>query len=311
MSAEPGSDVPESWKITLPCTRLEAEALAGESDPFPDLDEPPVLNTLEPDETRPEEWRLEAYTEQRPDDAIVAAVRALVAGDAEPVIERVPAQDWVTLSQAGLEPIRAGRFFVHTPAFGAEQAPEGAIRFEIDAGRAFGTGHHATTTGCLETLDALRARGRRYRAIADVGTGTGLLAFGAMALWPRARAIATDIDPVSIEVTLENAALNRITPGGGRGQLVVAEAEGVDHPLYRAFAPFDLVIANILAQPLIDLARDIAAITAPGGTVILAGLLSTQADAVIAAYRRQGLRLAGRRTLGDWPTLELRKPRRY
>lgn len=304
-----GEATPDSWKIVLPCTRAEAEALAAAPDPFPTLDAPPVLNTLEPDERRPEDWLLEAHTEHEPDAATIAAVRALVAGAPAPRVERVPAQDWVTLSQAGLEPIRAGRFVVVTGAHAEAPVPAGTTAFRIDAGRAFGTGHHHTTAGCLDTLDALKVRGRRVRAIADVGTGTGLLAFAALRLWPQARALATDIDPVAIEVTLANAAINRVRTGDGRGRLVAAVADGVDHPLHAASGPFDLVVANILAQPLIDLARDIAAIVAPGGTVVLAGLLDTQADAVSAAYRRHGFRAAGRRQRSDWPVLEMRMRR--
>ncbi|HEY0271253.1 MAG TPA: 50S ribosomal protein L11 methyltransferase, partial [Sphingomonas sp.] len=265
---------------------------------------------MEPDETRPEVWLIEAYTESRPDAAIIAAVRALApsAGALLPSVERVVAQDWVTLSQAGLEPIRAGRFFVHTAAH-ADAIPAEATIFRIEAGRAFGTGHHATTEGCLTMLDRLKTAGRRYRAIADVGTGTGLLAFAAMSLWPRARALATDIDPVSIEVTADNADANNVALGDGHGRLALAVAEGVSHPLYPVMGPFDLVTANILALPLIELAPAIAAVLAPGGSLILAGLLDTQADAVAGAYRRQGLRLAGRITIGDWPTLLMRKPR--
>jgi ribosomal protein L11 methyltransferase len=305
MSAEP-----ESWKITLPCTRAEAEALALATDPFPGIDEPPVLNTMEPDETRPEAWLLEAYTEGEPAADIVAAVRALVPSAAAiaPSVQPVVEQDWVTLSQAGLEPIRAGRFFVHTAAHAGE-APAGVTAFLIEAGRAFGTGHHATTEGCLTMLDRLKVAGKRFRTIADVGTGSGLLAFAAMSLWRQARALATDIDPVSIEVTADNADANAVPLGDGRGRLALAVAEGVDHPLYPVMGPFDLVIANILAQPLIELAPTIADVVAPGGSLILAGLLDTQADAVVTAYRRQGLRPAGRITIGDWPTLLMRKRR--
>lgn len=301
------ADLAESWKIVLPCTRAEAEALASATDPFPGLDEPPVLNTLEPDETRPEEWLLEAYTEAEPGADIVAAVQALApsARLTRPVIEKVEAQDWVTLSQAGLEPIRAGRFYVHTAAH-ADTIPADATVFQIEAGRAFGTGHHYTTTGCLMMLDRLKRQGARYSMIADVGTGTGLLAFAAMALWPRAHALATDIDPVSIEVTDENAAANPVD----RSRLALAVAEGVDHPLYRQLAPFDLVIANILAQPLVELAPSIAATIEQGGTLILAGLLDTQADTVAGAYRREGMRLADSIRNGDWTILMMRKRRR-
>ncbi|WBO23536.1 50S ribosomal protein L11 methyltransferase [Sphingomonas abietis] len=297
----------ESWKIVLPCTRLEAEALASATDPFPTMDEPPVLNTLEPDETRPEEWLLEAYSEGQPTAETIAAVQALVPSAAriKPVVEKVEAQDWVTLSQAGLEPIRAGRFYVHTSAH-ADDIPEDATVFHIEAGRAFGTGHHYTTTGCLMMLDRLKRQGARHAMIADVGTGTGLLAFAAMSLWPRAHALATDIDPVSIEVTEENADANPID----RSRLALAVAEGVDHDLYRQLAPFDLVIANILAQPLIELAPSIAATLDAGGTLILAGLLNTQADAVAGAYRREGMRLADTIRNGDWSILMMRKRRR-
>lgn len=296
-----------SWKITLPCTRAEAEALASATDPFPTLEEPPVLNTMEPDESKPEEWLLEAYTEGKPDAETVAAVHALIPSAArrKPKVEKVEEQDWLTLSQAGLEPIRAGRFYVHTAAH-ADAIPGDATVFRIEAGRAFGTGHHYTTTGCLMMLDRLRRQGARYSMIADVGTGTGLLAFAAMSLWPRAHAIATDIDPVSIEVTAENADVNGIN----RERIALAVAEGVDHPLYRELAPFDLVIANILAQPLIELAPSISATLAPGGTLILAGLLDTQAEAVTAAYRREGMRLADTIRLGDWTILMLRKRNR-
>ncbi len=296
-----------SWKITLPCTRAEAEALASAADPFPNLDQPPVLNTMEPDESKPEEWLLEAYTEGKPDAATVAAVHALVPSSArrKPRVEQVEEEDWLTLSQAGLEPIRAGRFYVHTSAH-ADVIPDDATVFRIEAGRAFGTGHHYTTAGCLMMLDRLRRQGARYGMIADVGTGTGLLAFAAMALWPRAHAIATDIDPVSIEVTAENAEIN----GVNRERIALAVAEGVDHPLYSELAPFDLVIANILAQPLIELAPSISATLATGGTLILAGLLDTQSAAVTAAYRREGMRLADTIRLGDWSILMLRKRNR-
>ncbi len=291
----------------MPCTRAEAEALASATDPFPTLDEPPVLNTMEPDESKPEEWLLEAYTEGKPDATTVAAVHALVPSAArrKPKVEKVEEQDWLTLSQAGLEPIRAGRFYVHTSAH-ADAIPDEATVFRIEAGRAFGTGHHYTTTGCLMMLDRLKRQGARYGMIADVGTGTGLLAFAAMSLWPRAHAIATDIDSISIEVTAENAEVNAVD----RERIALAVAEGVDHPLYRELAPFDLVIANILAQPLIELASSISATLAPGGTLILAGLLDTQADAVTNAYRREGMRLADTIRLGDWTILMLRKRNR-
>jgi len=260
-------------------------------------------------ETESDSWRLDAYFEDEPTAEDLATLRALVpSAGVAPKVERVGDADWVTLSQAGLEPIRAGRFFVHTPAH-REEAPPDAVAFEIDAGRAFGTGQHETTTGCLIALDRLRAGGASMSNLADIGTGTGLLAFAALRLWPAARAIASDIDPVAIEVAAENAAVNRIALGRARGQCELVVAAGMAHPRLKARAPYDLVIANILAGPLIDLAPAIAATLAPGGRLVLAGLLERQAERVARAYRRQRLMLAGRIDRGDWPTLVLRKRR--
>jgi ribosomal protein L11 methyltransferase len=214
----------------------------------------------------------------------------------------------VTLSQAGLEPIRAGRFFVHTPAH-RDAVPADAIALEIDAGRAFGTGQHETTSGCLVALSRLKNQGTTFADILDLGTGTGLLAFAAMRLWPAARAAASDIDPVSIEVTEENAAINGVKLGRARGQLELAVAEGLEHPRLKARAPYDLIIANILAPPLIAMAPSVSKALAAGGRLILAGLLESQAESVAAAFRRQGLALAGRVDHGEWPTLIMRKRR--
>ena len=300
--------MPNSWKVTLPCTKAEAEALTGDIAPLALLDSPPVLMTSEPDPARPEAWRMDAYFEAEPGPADIALLRSLVpsAGDSAPVVEALEEQDWVTLSQAGLEPIRAGRFFVHTPAH-RDAVPADAVPFEIDAGRAFGTGQHETTTGCLLALERLKATGAGFSDIADIGTGTGLLAFAAMHLWPAARAIASDIDPVAIEVAEANARINHVKIGRARGQLELAVAPGLAHARLKARAPYDLIIANILAGPLIKLAPALAGALAPGGRLILAGLLEQQAEAVTATYRRQGMMAGARLQRGDWPTLVLRK----
>jgi len=303
-----GATTSDSWKVTLPCTRAEAEALTGDIAAFSALESPPVLMTSEADPAQPDAWRMDAYFEGEPSEADLALLFALApsAKGMSAKAERLADEDWVTLSQAGLEPIRAGRFFVHTPAH-RDSVPPGAIAFEIDAGRAFGTGQHETTTGCLIALDRLRATGASFTNVADIGTGTGLLAFAAMRLWPAARAIASDIDPVAIEVAADNAAVNEVRIGRARGQIELVVAAGMDHPRLQDRAPFDLLIANILAGPLIDLAPSLAGALAPGGRLILAGLLDHQADAVAAAYRRQGM-MAGQRVVrGDWPTLVMRK----
>jgi ribosomal protein L11 methyltransferase len=295
-----------TWKASLSCTAAEAKALAGDIGPFALLDAPPTLVTSEAEGGG---WRLDAYFEAKPGRADLAALAALApSAGGTPEVEALDDEDWLTLSQAGLEPIRAGRFFIHTPAH-RDEAPAGWTAFEIDAGLAFGTGQHETTTGCLIALDRLKRRGAVFGQIADIGTGTGLLAFAALSLWPSARAIASDIDPVAIEVAAENAAVNRIPVGRGPGQCELAVAAGLDHRRLIVRAPYDLLIANILAGPLIELAPDIAGALAPGGRLILAGLLDRQAAAVTRAYARQGLRAAGRIDRGEWPTLVLRKPR--
>ena len=305
------ADMGNSWKLSLPCTRAEAKAIDFESEALAQLDPAPVLLTSEEVEDDAARWRLDAYFEGEPDAAAIAVLRALVpsAAGSTATPARIIEQDWVTLSQAGLEPVHAGRFYVHTEG-NRGRVPTGAHAFRIEASRAFGTGQHQTTTGCLMTLDALKTRGTMFRNLIDVGTGTGLLAFAAMHLWPRAYATASDIDPASIEVTAENADLNGVALGRAPGKLALAVAAGLDHPTIAARAPYDLIIANILAGPLIALAPAIGAALSPGGTLILAGLLDSQAQAVARAYRRQGLQLAGRIDRGAWPTLRLRKRHR-
>ncbi|HYI38810.1 MAG TPA: 50S ribosomal protein L11 methyltransferase [Allosphingosinicella sp.] len=300
----------DSWKVTLPCTKAEAEALKDDISPLAWLDFPPVLMTSEEDGSRPDEWRLDAYFDSEPNSEMLELLAALApsAAGALPAVEKVEDRDWVTLSQQGLEPIRAGRFFVHTPAHRGAAPPE-LIALEIDAGRAFGTGQHETTSGCLVALSRLKAGGAAVADLVDLGTGTGLLAFAALKLWPAARAAASDNDPVAIEVSQENAAINAVKVGRARGRLELVVAEGMEHVRLQARAPFDLVIANILAGPLIELAPSVARGIAPGGRLILAGLLEHQAPAVAAAYRRQGMMLTGRVERGEWPTLVMRKRR--
>lgn len=292
-----------SWRVTLHCTRAEAEALPDADDLFAYSDAPPVIVADEPDPHQPDDWRIHAYFEEQPTTQELILLRRLAAAG-DPELEHLGETDWVTLSQAGLEPIVAGRFYVHTPTH-RDAIPEGATAFEIDAGLAFGTGQHATTAGCLRVLDALAVSGRRFTNIADIGTGTGLLAFAALALWPTAKAIATDIDPISIDVSRDNAAINRVPIGHGAGELLLAVADGMDHPILTARAPFDLLIANILAGPLIELAPDFAKAVTPGATLVLAGLLDTQAKAVASAYEEAGMRVIEAGT-GEWPVLMVR-----
>ena len=289
-----------SWRVTLHCTRAEAEGLPDSEELFPFSDSPPVIVADEPDPHAPDDWRLHAYFSDQPTTQELILLQRLAAG-AEPKVDHLGENDWVTISQAGLEPIRAGRFFVHTPS----HAPDpDAINFEIDAGLAFGTGQHATTAGCLASLDRLQVAGKRFTNIADIGTGTGLLAFAALKLWPEARGIATDIDPISIDVTSDNARINAVRIGHAPGELLLAVADGMDHAMLTTRAPFDLLVANILAGPLVDLAPDFARALSPGASVVLAGLLDTQANAVIAAYEAEGMSVIERGD-GEWCVLVL------
>jgi len=284
-----------SWRVTLHCTRAEAEAVPDSDYLFQFSDSPPVIVADEPDPQAPDDWRIHAYFTDQPTTQELVLLKHL-ARDGEPEVDHLGEDDWVTMSQAGLEPIRAGRFVVHTPS----HAPEpDSINFEIDAGLAFGTGQHATTAGCLAALDRLERSGKGYANIADIGTGTGLLAFAALSLWPEAKGIATDIDPISIDVSTDNARINHISIGHGPGELLLAVANGMDHEMLVARAPFDLLVANILAGPLIDLAPSFAKAVAPGASVVLAGLLDSQADAVIAAYEAEGMTLV-ERGAGEW-----------
>jgi ribosomal protein L11 methyltransferase len=299
------------WTVTLPCLRADAERIDAEADMlFADRAVPPVLSFLEdPEGDEESQWLLQLYCEGKPDRKLLSLVRQLVPDAPAPVVAQVAEEDWVALSQQGLPPITAGRFHVRNSA--ADPESKDHVNFLIPASRAFGTGQHETTHGCLEMLDRLRASGHRFGNIADIGTGTGLLAFAAMTLWPHAHVIASDIDPAAVEVTAENAATNGLREGTGTGQVVLVEAAGMDHPALLERAPYDLIIANILAGPLISLAPAFAAHLEDGGSLVLAGLLDNQADAVIAACRRAGLRLAARNDRGSWPALLLRKRRRH
>ncbi|MFY9349067.1 MAG: 50S ribosomal protein L11 methyltransferase [Sphingobium sp.] len=296
----------QSWKVTLPCTRAEAEAIDGDIAAFALMDHPPVLMTSEADGDAGL-WRLDAYFEGKPGPAAIKLLRTLVpsAAGLKPVVEALPDEDWVTMSQQGLEPVTAGRFHIRNIA--ADPQLPGHVNLLIEAGRAFGTGQHETTAGCLAMLDRMRRVGMRFRNVADIGTGTGLLAFAALTLWPRAYAIASDIDPVAVEISADNARANGVRLGDGPGRLALVTAAGGNHPALVGRAPYDLLIANILAGPLIELAPSLCALVEDGGTILLAGLLNEQADAVLAAYRAEGMRLAERSDRGDWPTLRLRK----
>ncbi|RDV07036.1 50S ribosomal protein L11 methyltransferase [Sphingorhabdus pulchriflava] len=297
-----------NWKVTLPCSRAEAEAMHEDDEWLELFINQPTLVADELEAFNDARWSVQAYFNAKPDRHDVGLLEKRFG--AKGAVEQLPDEDWLTLSQQSIAPVVAGRFYVHTSTNKGE-VPAGARTFLIEAGQAFGTGGHETTSGCLTMIDLLHRTGRRFHHIADIGTGTGLLAFAALHLWPRAMITASDIDPVSIDVTRDNAAANAVDLGRGRSQVALFVATGTDHPAVIARAPYDLLIANILAGPLVELAPSFASVVADGGTLILAGLLNTQVNSVVAAYRRNSFLLVERKDSGDWPCLRLVKRRRY
>ncbi len=296
-----------TWKLTAFAAKQIVQAALLAHDELEEWDPELVISGSEVAEDRPQEWVLEAWFPRLPGKAEKSALAGLFSGNPPKFdAEKVPETDWLTLSQQGMEPIRAGRFHVRTPDHPACTDP-GVTDLVIPASQAFGTGQHETTAGCLAMLTRMKRSGVIARNVADIGSGTGLLAFGALDLWPRALALATDIDPVCAPVMEDNCASNGIRTGGRAGELTLAIAEGMDHPLIAARAPYDLLIANILAGPLVELAPDFAAHVLPGGNLVLAGLLETQEAAVRSAFRKSGFRLAARLVNGDWSILWLRK----
>ena len=295
-----------SWKLSAIAERSRVEAALHARDERFDWDAGIVLAGFELDPDEPDTWRLDAYMQDKPTGADRAAVRDLFGEDAPRLdAEELPDTDWVSESQRGVRPIRAGRFHVHTPDH-PPSGQAGVVDFRIPAAQAFGTGHHETTAGCLEMLDAMRRSGVHPRHVADIGTGTGLLAFAALKLWPRAMAIASDIDPVCEPAVIDNARDNGVTIGRGPGTLAMVVADGMDDAALQAAAPFDLLIANILAGPLIDMAEDFAGAVSVRGSILLSGLLIRQEPGVLAAYARAGFRLQKRLQRGDWSILWLR-----
>lgn len=283
---------PPLWKASVQLTKAEAadvSALFELTPPAPQA----VLVSEEPFEDKAV---VEALYAEMPDGAFLSKL----AGREIHVV-LLPDTDWIKLSQEGLPPVRAGRFFVYG-AHDAGTVPDGVIPIRIEAGLAFGTGHHETTALCLSVLSDL-SKQRCYANVLDLGCGTGLLAIGAAKLWHKP-VLATDIDAIAIEVARENVIANEAGP-----LVRTAVADGMQHPVIAAASPFDLILANILAGPLTRLAPGIARSLAPGGTVVLSGLLRGQENLVLGFYRPHGLIMRGVKRMGAWSALMLERPR--
>jgi ribosomal protein L11 methyltransferase len=249
-------------------------------------------------------WEVGGYFEDAPDIAGLALL-AEMHGARPFAISELPDTDWVAHVKRELSPVVAGRFFVYG-SHDADRVPGTSQPLLIEAAMAFGTGHHGTTKGCLEALDRLavqwNADGFTPRAVADIGCGTAVLAMGAARIWPDTTIIASDIDRVAVDVAEVNVLANDLT-----GRVMCIEATGLDHPDLAAAAPYDLIFANILKAPLIALAPDMTARLAPGGCVILSGILNEQADEVIEVYTQLGNSMIQRHEIGEWTTTVLQK----
>jgi ribosomal protein L11 methyltransferase len=285
----------EALQITARGPRADAEAAAILLDEHP-ATETLTYSILEEDEDH-DVWRIDAFPTSAEEHAALVETLRGFAG-LRVAIEKLADADWLAMALSGLPPVRAGRFFVYG-AHDRGLAPASTVNLRIEAGAAFGTGHHGTTVGCLQAFhDLLKARS--FPRVLDVGCGTGVLAIAAARTGSRV-AVGTDIDGPSVRIANENAALNR---AGAR----FVHASGLNDARVRADAPYDLVFANILAPPLIALSQDIKGALKPGGLAILSGLLRTQDRRVLAAYTSRGFRLVRWLHRDAWATLVLQRP---
>ncbi|WP_298430061.1 50S ribosomal protein L11 methyltransferase [uncultured Jannaschia sp.] len=287
---------PASWTaLTTLSDKTSAEALGAamdEMDPAPD-----GIGVFEMEDGSGL-WEVGGYFSAAPDTVALALLAA--AFGAQPfAVSELPPTDWVAHVRRELQPVEAGRFFVYG-SHDADRVPEDRVALLIEAAMAFGTGHHGTTKGCLLAFEALLEDGLTPGPVADIGAGTAVLAMAAAKVWPDAPVVASDIDAVAVEVAEANLEVNDMA-----GRVACVEAAGFDHPALAG--PFDLIFANILKGPLIELGPDMARASAPGGAAILSGILNQQAEDVVAAYGDAGFDLVRREVLGDWTTLTLRR----
>lgn len=294
--------------VHAPVWRIDFEVPAGVEMSFSDfLDDRADSVVMFHDEAA-KVWRFSCIFEDRPDvrefisdlSVISAACRVTPP---QAIATEVPGTDWVTENLQSFPPIHAGRFYVHGSHW-HEPIPHAAVALRVDAGAAFGSGEHATTRVCLRAIDGLIRAGRRPRRVLDLGCGTAILGMAAARVF-RASVIASDIDPVAVAVAAQNARLNHLSPW-----VDCVTSDGLAHPAIRDGAPYGLILANILARPLVRLAGGIVDSLAPGGHLVLSGLLNHQEEKVLAAYRPRGLRLVRSYRSDGWSGLVLRAPER-
>ena len=282
------------WSASISASRPVAERIADALDSIP---EPAPISVAFHEDNSPDCWTVTAHYTDRPNLNLLKVNLADQNLPSELQIQPLPDVDWVAKSLEHLSPITTDRFFVA----GSHQIgdrPSGKLALLIDAGQAFGTGHHETTLGCLIRLETILKPNRNLK-ILDLGTGTGVLALAAAKL-ARRQVFASDIDPIATNVAKANAAQNNLAPW-----IRLTTATGFQSTLLKQNAPYDLIIANILARPLVRLAPAMHKNTANGGTVLLSGLLARQERLVLSAYLTAGFRFENRLQIGDWTTLEL------
>jgi ribosomal protein L11 methyltransferase len=284
---------PPLWKASVTLLKADAADAAAVFELAP----PSPQAVLIDEEPFGKNATVEALYAEMPDGGLLSRI---VGRDVH--VEQLPDTDWIKLSQEGLPPVRAGRFFVYG-AHDAGEVPHGVIPIRIEAGLAFGTGHHETTTLCLALMSDL-ARAREFSRVLDLGCGTGLLAIAATKLWKK-RVRASDIDMIAANVARENA---RANDASSLVRTIVAD--GMDNPALASGAPYDLIVANILAGPLTRLAPSISAALARNGVLVLSGLLAWQENLILSFYRPHGLLLRERRRDGPWVALRLERPHR-
>ncbi|MFC7049054.1 50S ribosomal protein L11 methyltransferase [Emcibacter nanhaiensis] len=307
---DPATTPDSTWKLTLELplevTSAFEELLYAQGD-----DPIPTIATFEIPE-RPEVWTFEAYYVNRPAEDRVRQALGFLCDMYQLdmpafVIEEVEQRDWVAESQKILKPVKTNRFFIHG-SHDADKVPADRIALQIEAGQAFGTGQHGTTHGCLRAIEDIAEQGQPHN-ILDLGTGSGVLALAMAKIWD-SPVTASDIDPIATETTIENAEINHVKLAASaedKTGVFALTADGFDDPELAGRGPFDLIVANILAGPLIELAPEMARHLTADGRLVLSGLLDHQQERVLDAYRAQGFSLEKEYALGEWRALTLKR----